>query len=140
MQVSCEEIANSFYRARQAFRDVRYPASRLDLINKANESNIRKSVLQVIESLPERVYYSYSDAINVLDNIQNALQPFLCLEYPVTKIQLIEACRSHNALKVVIVALENCPDIVYNNVDDVISSCGGYFIGEAVKISVLEEF
>lgn len=137
MLTSCEEINYSFDRARRAFKDITYPAWRQALIDKANESDVLFEVFEVLWHLPDREYSSADDAINELDNIQNIVQPFICLDYPVTRERLIEAAREFNSPIHVMDALYSCPDKVYDSVSEVINSCTvAYLSGKAGNISI----
>jgi hypothetical protein len=93
MQASCHKIQSSFIRARSAFRDATYPVWKHALVNRASEFDVRSNVIQALRHLPDQEYISADDAMRALDNIENIVQPFICLEYPVTKGQLIEAAR-----------------------------------------------
>ena len=127
MLVSCEEINHSFDRARQIFSDMLFPAQREALINKARESDVRKDVVQALSYIPERQYLNAGDATGTVDVIQNIVQPFVCLDYPVAKEQLIEAARDYNSPGYVMGGLENCPDKTYDSFIDVVNCCGGMF-------------
>lgn len=127
MLASCEEIDYSFERAREVFRDMLYPVWKEDLINKASESDVRSDVIQALLYLPEREYFSAGDAIGEVDVIHNIVQPFVCLDYPATKEQLIEAAREFRSPGYVMGGLINCPDKTYDSFSDVVNCCGGMF-------------
>lgn len=120
-----EEIQISFDRAIQAFRTVVYPASKQDLIYKLEEYYINSDAMQAIRNLPDREYSSSIDIIYTLECIRNNLQPFLNIDYPISKVQLLEIARSHSFREEIIVMLDNCPDTVYNSISDFIGRCGG---------------
>ncbi|WP_269850826.1 DUF2795 domain-containing protein [Methanosarcina horonobensis] len=48
--------------ARQAFRDMLFPAPKEALINKASESDIRSDVIQALSYIPNRQYLNIGDA------------------------------------------------------------------------------
>lgn len=125
MKIGCEAIGSSFDKAIQAFHAFDYPASKQDLIYKLEEYYISSEVMQAIRNLPDREYISSIDAIYTLECIRNNLQPFLDIDYPVSKVQLLEIARNHSFPANIIVELDSCPDILYNSISDLIRSCGG---------------
>lgn len=124
IQPGCQEIQISFERAKQAFRDVFYPAVKLNLISKAEEYAITSEVMQAISSLPDREYSNSDDAIGELVGIQYAVQALMVVDYPATKKKLVDAIKDTNTPAGVRVTLDNCSDIVYNSFGDLINSCG----------------
>jgi len=126
-QASSTEIQDAFQKARQAFSEIDYPATKQQLIDKAEEYNARSEVMQAIESLPDRRYNSTADVLKEFEGVQRLVQAFHEIKYPATKQQLIEEAKKVNARSEVIRALENCPDKQYNRPGDVIQECRGKF-------------
>lgn len=47
----------------QAFRDVKFPATKTQLINEAKKLNARSEVINALEACPDREYNNFSDVI-----------------------------------------------------------------------------
>jgi hypothetical protein len=124
-QASSTEIQDAFQKARQAFSEIDYPATKQQLIDKAEEYNARSEVMQAIESLPDKRYNSTADVLKEFEGVQKLVQAFHEIKYPASKQQLIEEAKKVNARSEVIRALENCPDKQYNRPGDVIQECRG---------------
>jgi hypothetical protein len=124
-QASSSEIQSAFQKARQAFSEIQYPATKQQLIDKAEEYNAHIEVMQAIESLPDRRYNSTADVLKEFEGFQKLVQAFHELKFPATKQQLVEEAKKVNARSEVVRALENCPDRQYNRPGDVIQECKG---------------
>jgi hypothetical protein len=125
MQASSAEVESSFEKAVQAFRDVFYPASKQELVSKAEKYGVRSEVLQAIENLPDREYISSNDAIGELESTRHAVITFTEMEYPMTKVELLKAVRNSNVPDQMIETIENCPETRFGNAGDVLRVCRG---------------
>ena len=47
----------------QAFRDVKFPATKMQLVQEAKKLNARSEVIQTLESCPDREYDNFSDVV-----------------------------------------------------------------------------
>ena len=47
----------------QAFRDVKFPATKMQLVQEAKKLNARSEVIQALEACPDREYNNFSDVI-----------------------------------------------------------------------------
>lgn len=125
MQASSAEIQSSYERAVEAFRDVFYPASKRDLISKAEKYGVRSEILQAIENLPDREYISSNDAIGELNGTRHAVLTFTNMQYPMSKQQLLEAVRGSKVPNQMIEVIENCPETQFNDAGHVLRVCKG---------------
>jgi hypothetical protein len=123
MQARSTEVQSSIQKAVQAFQEMKYPITRMQLIEKAKSLNARSEVMQAIENIPDKEYHSSSDVLKEFKGIQNVMQAFQDVKFPATKKQLIEAAKKFNARSEVIKTLEACPDREYINFSDVIKEC-----------------
>jgi predicted transcriptional regulator len=124
-QASSTEIQSAIQKAAQAFKEMKYPVTRNQLLEKAKSMNARTEVIQAIENIPDKEYHSASDVLKQFEGIQNAVQAFRDVKFPATKKQLLEEARKLNARSEVIKALEACPEREYTNFSDVIKECRG---------------
>jgi len=122
-QASSSEIQNAFQKASQAFRDMKYPVTKNQLLDKARSLNARSEVIQAIENIPDKEYHSTSDVLKEFEGIQNVVQAFHDVKFPANKKQLLEEARKLNARSEVIKALEACPDREYTNFSDIVKEC-----------------
>jgi cellobiose-specific phosphotransferase system component IIA len=124
-QASSTEVQNAIQKAVQAFQEMRYPVTKMQLIEKAKSLNARSEVMQAVENIPDKEYHSSSDVLKEFKGIQNIVQAFQDVKFPATKKQLIEEAKKLNARSEVIKTLEACPDREYTNFSDVIKECRG---------------
>jgi len=124
---SATEVQSSIQKAVQAFRDMRYPVTKNQLIEKAKSLNARSEVIQAVENIPDREYKNAADVLKQFEGIQRAVESLQNLKYPSTKSQLIEHAKKNNAHSEVIRALEKFPDREYNNAGDVVMEFKGKF-------------
>jgi cellobiose-specific phosphotransferase system component IIA len=124
-QTSSTEIHSGLEKAVQAFREMKYPVTRNQLVDKAKSLNARNEVIQAIETIPDKEYHSASDVLQEFKGIQNIVQAFRDVKFPATKMQLVQEAKKLNARSEVIQALEACSDREYNNFSDVIKECKG---------------
>ncbi|AAM05721.1 DUF2795 domain-containing protein [Methanosarcina acetivorans] len=124
---SAAEVQSSMQEAVQAFREIRYPVTKNQLIEKAKSMNARSEVIQAIEGIPDREYNNAADVLKQFEGIQRAIEALRELKYPSTKSQLIEHAKKHDARSEVIRALEKFPDREYNNTADVLMEFRGKF-------------
>jgi predicted transcriptional regulator len=122
-QASSTEIQSAIQKAVQAFKEMKYPVTKKQLIEKAKSMNVRSEVMQAIENIPDKEYHSTADVLKEFEGIQNAVQAFRDVKFPATKNQLLEEARKLNARSEVIKALEACPEREYTNFSDVIKEC-----------------
>jgi predicted transcriptional regulator len=122
-QASSTEIQNAVQKTIQAFKEMKYPVTKSQLLEKAKSLNARAEVMQAIENIPDKEYHSASDVLQEFKGIQNIIQAFQDVKFPATKKQLLGEARKLNASSEVIKALEACPDREYNNFSDVIKEC-----------------
>ncbi len=122
-QASSSEIQNSFQKASQAFKDMKYPVTKNQLLDKARSLNARSEVIQAIENIPDKEYHSTADVLKEFEGIQNVVQAFREVKFPANKKQLLEEARKLNARSEVIKALEACPDREYTNFSDIVKEC-----------------
>jgi cellobiose-specific phosphotransferase system component IIA len=47
----------------QAFRDVKFPATKMQLVQEAKKLNARSEVIQALETCPDKEYNNFSDVI-----------------------------------------------------------------------------
>jgi cellobiose-specific phosphotransferase system component IIA len=47
----------------QAFQDVKFPATKMQLVQEAKKLNARSEVIQALESCPDREYDNFSDVV-----------------------------------------------------------------------------
>jgi hypothetical protein len=62
-QASSTEIQDAFQKARQAFSEIDYPATKQQLIDKAEEYNARSEVIRALENCPDKQYNRPGDVI-----------------------------------------------------------------------------
>ena len=124
-EASSTEIHSGLEKAVQAFREMKYPVTRNQLIAKAKSLNARSEVIQAIENIPDKEYRSASDVLKEFEGIQNVVQAFRDVKFPATKMQLIQEAKKLNARSEVIKALEACPDREYTNFTDIMKECRG---------------
>jgi len=122
-QASSTEVQNAFQKAIEAFRELKYPVTKTQLIEKAKGMNARSEVIQAIENIPDKEYRSSSDVLKEFEGIQNAVQAFRDVKFPATKKQLLEEAKKLNARSEVIKSLEACPEREYTNFADVVREC-----------------
>ena len=53
-QASSTEIQSSIQKAVQAFKELKYPVTKNQLIEKAKSLNARSEVIQAIENIPDK--------------------------------------------------------------------------------------
>ena len=92
-QASSTEVQNAFPKAIEAFRELKYPVTKTQLIEKAKGMNARSEVIQAIENIPDKEYRSFSDVLKEFEGIQNAVQAFRDVKFPATKKQLLEEAK-----------------------------------------------
>jgi hypothetical protein len=124
-QASATEVQNAIQKAVQAFKEMKYPVTQMQLIDKAKSLNARSEVLQAIENIPDKEYHSASDVLKEFQGIQNVMQAFRDVKFPATKNQLIQEAKKLHARDEVIKTLESCSDREYTNFSDVIKECRG---------------
>lgn len=124
-QASATEVQNAIQKAVQAFKEMKYPVTKMQLIDKAKSLNARSEVLQAIENIPDKEYHSASDVLQEFQGIQNVMQTFRDVKFPATKNQLIQEAKKLHAHDEVIKTLESCSDREYTNFSDVIKECRG---------------
>lgn len=122
-QASSTEIHSGLQKAVQAFKEMKYPVTRSQLLDKARSLNARSEVMQAIETIPDKEYHSASEVLQEFTGIQNIVQAFRDVKFPATKTQLIQEAKKLNARSEVINTLEACSDREYNNFSDVIKEC-----------------
>jgi cellobiose-specific phosphotransferase system component IIA len=127
MQASSTEVQSAIQKAVQAFRDMKYPVTKNQLIEKAKSLNARSEVMQAIENIPDKEYHSAPDVLKEFEGVQKAVQAFHDMKYPASRTQLLAEAKKLNARKEIITALEACPDKQYNSAVDVIRECKGKF-------------
>ena len=123
MQENATEVHNAIQKTLQAFQEMKYPVTKMQLIDKAKSLNARSEVIQAIENIPDKEYHSASDVLQEFKGIQNIVQAFRDVKFPATRTQLIQEAKKLNARSEVINALEACSDREYNNFSDVIKEC-----------------
>jgi hypothetical protein len=124
-EASSTEIHSGLEKAVQAFREMKYPVTRNQLIAKAKSLNARSEVIQAIENIPDKEYRSASDVLKEFEGIQNVVQAFRDVKFPATKMQLIQEAKKLNVRSEVIKTLEACPDREYTNFSDIMKECRG---------------
>jgi len=124
---SAAEVQTSIQKAIQAFREMRYPVTRNQLVEKAKSLNARSEVIQAVENIPDKEYHNAADVLKEFEGIQKVVQVLQDLKYPATKSQLIEQAKKHDARSEVIGALEKFPDREYNNATDILMEFKGKF-------------
>lgn len=122
-QASSTEIQTAFQKAVEAFRELKYPVTKTQLIEKAKGMNARPEVIQAIHNIPDKEYHSVSDVLKEFEGIQNAVEAFRDVKFPATKEQLLKEAKKLNARSEVIKSLEACPEREYTNFSDVIKEC-----------------
>jgi hypothetical protein len=122
-EASSTEVQSAFQKAVQAFREMKYPATKTQFLDKAKSLNARSEVIQAIENIPDREYSSAGDFLKQFEGIQKAIEAFHDMRYPATKTQLIQEAKKVNARSEVIKTLEACPDREYTNLADVVKEC-----------------
>lgn len=125
MQENATEVHNAIQKAVQAFQEMKYPVTKMQLLEKARSLNARSEVIQAIENIPDKEYHSSSDVLQEFKGIQNVMQAFRDVKFPATRNQLIEEAKKLNARSEVINTLESCSDREYTNFSDVIKECKG---------------
>ncbi len=53
-EASSTEVQNVFQKAVQAFKEMKYPVTKNQLIEKAKSLNARSEVIQAIENIPDK--------------------------------------------------------------------------------------
>jgi ERCC4-type nuclease len=84
-QASSTEIQSSIQKAVQAFKEMKYPVTRNQILEKAKSMNARTEVIQAIENIPDKEYHSASDVLKQFEGIQNIVQAFSDVKFPATK-------------------------------------------------------
>ena len=115
-QVSSTEVQN-------VLENMKYPASKQQIIDEAKNRNASNEAIQTLENIPNREYNSSSDVIDEFEGFQKAVQVFHNRKYPATKQELVEEAKNLHVRGVIIRALEACPDRKYNSPADVINEC-----------------
>lgn len=115
-QVSPTEVQN-------VLGNMKYPASKQQLIDEAIKRDASKEVLLTLENIPNRVYNSSAEVIDEFENFQQAVQVFHNRKYPATKQELVDEAKNLHIRGIIIRALEACPDKEYNSPADVINEC-----------------
>jgi hypothetical protein len=116
MQASTTEIQS-------ILGNVKYPATKKQIINEARKQNISGDTMQTLENIPDREYNSADDVVNEFEGFQKAVEAFHKRKYPATKQELVNEARNLHVRDVIIRALEACPDKEYSSPDDVIKEC-----------------
>jgi cellobiose-specific phosphotransferase system component IIA len=124
-QTSSTEIHSGLEKAVQAFKEMKYPVTKTQLIEKAKNLNARSEVIQAIETIPDKEYHSASEVLQEFKGVQNLVQAFQDVKFPATKMQLVQEAKKLNARSEVIKALDACPDREYTNFSDIIKECRG---------------
>jgi cellobiose-specific phosphotransferase system component IIA len=122
-QASSTEIQSSIQKTIQAFKEMKYPITKMQLIEKAKSLDARPEVMQAIQNIPDKEYHSTADVLKEFEGIQNVVQAFQDVKFPATKKQLLEEAKKLNARSEVIKALEACPEREYTNFSDIIKEC-----------------
>jgi hypothetical protein len=125
MQASTTEVQTAIQKAVQAFQEMKYPVTKMQLIEKAKSLHAHSEVMQAIENIPDKEYHSSSDVLKEFQGIQNVMQAFRDVKFPATKNQLIKEAKKLNSRSEVIKTLESCSDREYTNFSDVIKECRG---------------
>lgn len=116
MQASTAEIQS-------ILGNVKYPATKNQVIDEARKRNVSGDTMQALENIPEREYKSADDVVNEFEGFQKAVEVFHNRKYPVTKQELVNEARNLHVRDVIIRALEACPDKEYSGPADVIKEC-----------------
>jgi chromatin segregation and condensation protein Rec8/ScpA/Scc1 (kleisin family) len=122
-QASSSEIQSAFQTAAQAFREMKYPVTKSQLLGKAKSINARSEVIQAIENIPDKEYHSTADVLKEFEGIQNIVQAFRDVKFPATKAQLLNEAKKLNVRSEVMKSLEACPDREYTNFSDIVKEC-----------------
>jgi len=109
--------------AQSILGNVKYPASRRQIIDEARRQNISGDTMQALENIPNREYSSAEDVVNEFEGFQKAAEVFHNRKYPASKQELVNEARKLNVRDVIIKALEACPDKEYSSPADVINEC-----------------
>ena len=62
-QASSTEVQNAIQKAVQAFQEMRYPVTKMQLIEEAKKLNARSEVIKTLEACPDREYTNIFDVI-----------------------------------------------------------------------------
>lgn len=116
MQASTTEVQN-------ILGNVKYPATKNQIIDEARKQNISGDTMQALENVPDREYNSSDDVVNEFESFQKAVEVFHNRKYPATKQELVNEARNLHVRDVIIRALEACPDKEYSSPADVIKEC-----------------
>jgi chromatin segregation and condensation protein Rec8/ScpA/Scc1 (kleisin family) len=103
--------------------NVKYPATKNQVISEARKQNISGDTMQALENIPDREYNSAGDVVNEFESFQKAVEVFHNRKYPATKQELVNEARNLHVRDVIIRALEACPDKEYSSPADVIKEC-----------------
>jgi len=103
--------------------NIKYPATKNQVIDEARKQNIIGDTMQALENIPDREYNSADDIINEFEGFQKAVKIFHNRKYPATKQELVNEARDLHVRDVIIRALEACPDKEYSSPADVIKEC-----------------
>jgi hypothetical protein len=103
--------------------NVKYPATKKQVIDEARSQNISGDTMQTLENIPDREYSSSDDVVNEFEGFQRAVEAFHNRKYPASKQELVNDARNLHVRDVIIRALESCPDKEYSSASDVINEC-----------------
>lgn len=120
MKANDTEVHNAIQKAIQAFKEMKYPVTKNQLLDKARSLSVRSEVIKAIENIPDKEYHSTDNILMEFEGIQNMVQAFRDVKFPANKKQLLEEARKLNASSEVIKAIEACPDREYTNFSDIV--------------------
>lgn len=103
--------------------NVKYPATKKQVIDEARRQNISGDTMQTLENIPNREYRSSDEVVNEFKGFQKAVEVFHNRKYPVSKQELVSEARNLHVRDVIVRALEACPDKEYSSPADVINEC-----------------
>ncbi|MGB9940687.1 DUF2795 domain-containing protein [Methanosarcina sp.] len=103
--------------------NVKYPATKKQVIDEARRRNISGDTMQTLENIPNREYSSSDDVVEEFESFQSAVEAFHTRKYPASKQELVNEARNLHIRDVIIRALEACPDKEYSSPAEVISEC-----------------
>jgi hypothetical protein len=103
--------------------NMKYPATKNQIIDEAQRRNISGDTMQTLENIPDREYGSADEIVNEFEGFQKAVEVFHNRKYPATKQELVNEARNLHVREVIIRALEACPDKEYSSPTEVIKEC-----------------
>ncbi len=113
--------------AQSILGNIKYPATKKQILDEARRQNISGDTMQALENIPNREYSSSDDVVNEFEGFQKAVEVFHNRKYPATRQELINEARSLHVRDVIIRALEACPDKEYSSPADVVKECRARF-------------